>query len=135
MFVDNVTGVSSEAGGSDMRTVGSRASEELEEGKMKLGKETGEKRNLVSSLEKKLLHDSVPGPLLTGAVILVISKGIPSQKSVIVLSRTTASPGFILVGPIDVVKVIYKDSIVKLLEEGVELLTLVPLKILDIPKD
>ena len=48
MFVDNVTGVSSEAGGSDMRTVGSRASEELEEGKMKLGKETGEKRNLVS---------------------------------------------------------------------------------------
>lgn len=129
MFVDNVTGVSSEAGGSDMRTVGFRASEELEEGKMKLGKETGEKRNLVSSLEKKLLHDSVPGPLLTGAVILVIS------KSVIFLSRTTASPGFILVGPVDVVKVICKDSIVKLLEEEVELLALVPLKILDIPKD
>ena len=59
--------------------------------------------HLVSSLEKKLLHDSVPGPLLTGAVILVISKGIPSQKSVIFLSRTTASPGFILVGPVDVV--------------------------------
>ena len=112
-----------------MRTVGFRASEELEEGKMKLGKETGEKRNLVSSLEKKLLHDSVPGPLLTGAVILVIS------KSVIFLSRTTASPGFILVGPVDVVKVICKDSIVKLLEEEVELLALVPLKILDIPKD
>lgn len=121
MFVDNVTGVGSEAGGSDMRTVGSRASEELEEGKMKLGKETGEKRNLVSSLEKKLLHDSVPGPLLTGAVILVISNGIPSQKSVIVLSRTTASPGFILVGPVDVVKVICKDSVVELLEEEVEL--------------
>lgn len=131
MFVDNVTGVGSEAGGSDMRTGGSRASEELEEGKMKLGKETGEKRNLVSSLEKKLL----PGPLLTGAVILVISKGIPSQKSVIVLSRTTAFPGFILVGPVDVVKVICKDSVVELLEEEVELLTLVPLKILDIPKD
>ena len=134
MFVDNVTGVSSEAGGSDM-TGGSRASEELEEGKMKLGKETGRKRNLVSSLEKKLLHDGVPGPLLTGAVILVISKGIPSQKSVIVLSRTTASPGFILVGPVDVVKVICKDSVVELLEEEVELLAWVPLKILDIPKD
>lgn len=134
MFVDSVTGVSSEAGGSDMRIVGSRASEELEEGKRKLGKETGEKRNLVSSLEKKLRHDSVPGPLLTGTVILVISKGIPSQKSVIVLSRTTASPGFILVGPVDV-KVICKDSAVELLEEEVELLALVPLKILDISKD
>lgn len=134
MFVDNVTGVGSEAGGSDM-TGGSCTSEELEEGKMKLGKETGGKRNLVSSLEKKALHDGVPGPLLTGAVILVTSKGIPSQKSVIVLSRTTASPGFILVGPVDVVKVICKDSAVELLEEEVELLALVPLKILDLPKD
>lgn len=134
MFADNVTGVSSEAGGSDMKIVGSRASEELEEGKRKLGKETGEKRNLISSLEEKLLHDTVPGPLLTGTVILVISKGVPSQKSVIVLSRTTASPGFILVGPVDV-KVICKDSAVELLEEEVELLALVPLKILDISKD
>ena len=114
--------------------MGSRASEELEEGKRKLRKETGEKRNLISSLEEKLLHDTVPGPLLTGTVILVISKGVPSQKSVIVLSRTTASPGFILVGPVDV-KVICKDSAVELLEEEVELLALVPLKILDISKD
>lgn len=37
-------------------------------------------------------------------------------------------------GPVDV-KVICKDSAVELLEEEVELLALVPLKILDISKD
>ena len=51
-----------------MRTLGPLASEELGEGELKLGKDTGEDGNLVSFGEG-LRCGSVSGPLLTAGVI------------------------------------------------------------------
>lgn len=67
--MDDVDSVGLESKRCEEKTLGSLASEELEEVGIKLGKSTGGDRNLVFASEEGLLHDRVSGPLLTGIII------------------------------------------------------------------